>query len=156
MEREAVRASAKKLLLVSTRALIFLVGFDLVGIFVSSAYDFLDSLFGGSTDPGDWTFYAIWFVDGIFCGLFAYRTSDQAESKPGGLIIVATAALATAFSLLLSRVGWDDPSSTTVPFSAPLTLTYFGSVVAGLIVARHAAVPSDRQAPGPSPRPPAV
>ena len=106
--------------------------------------------------------YAVWLVFGIFCGLYAYNLAgawaspkvagqgwiEQAGARRlGGVILVAGIALLALAAALCdlfvwsARMGADDYY---VPDSAPHSILFFLSVLAGMVLARVAFMPARR------------
>lgn len=131
--------------------LLFLIGFDIVGAIACLLLDIVS--FGDSNTAA---YYALWLVLGIFCGLFSYDTngriaclksngdgktadtafqdwaSREGSGKAGLLVIFMTFVVMAALSALFNALLWDGggEASGFVPDSRPLTLTYFGAVLA--------------------------
>ena len=110
--------------------------------------------FGSFGDSNTAVYYALWFVLGVFCGLFGYYaggtvaspnpnadgtnqdwTSREDSGKTGLLVIFTTAVVLVTLSVLCYRFMWQynlEPSG-YVPDSFPLTLTFFGTVLASSV-----------------------
>jgi hypothetical protein len=123
-----------------------LVASDVVGV----AMCFFCEVFLSSRQTSTALYYAIWFVVGVFCGLISYMTSGGLVSpetkgdwtnladagKTGILVILTTAAVLTALSILFYRLTWRLPNladSYYVPDSESLTLTFFVTILASVI-----------------------
>jgi len=121
------------------------VVFDVVGVVVSFIVDVLPLAFASRA-----LFYAIWFVDGVFCGLFSFGNSgalvsgdpetdwDWPHQKNGvrtarlvaGVTLVFLAAMIVA-SVTFPLGGGE---SVFVPDDEGLTLTYWIGMVIGTVV----------------------
>jgi len=136
-----------------------LVIFDIAGVAVVFVFDVLSFSSTG-------LYYVLWFVLGVFCGLFSYNfcgdlasaSSEQMEDKPGtdwtsrdksemaGLVvIVTTGAILLSLSVPFYLYAWQyhlEPSG-FVPDSFPLTVTYFVTVLASTIFA-HTSMRPDK------------
>jgi hypothetical protein len=136
--------------------LLYLVGFDIVGVIVCLFFDILSL---GDSDTA--VYYALWFVLGVFCGLFSYDTggsiaspkssadgtdeqatnqewTDREDSgKYGLLVILVTLVVLGALSVIFYRLWWQGSMEPTgfAPDSGPLTLTFFGAILASSIFA---------------------
>jgi hypothetical protein len=144
MLRSAIEAAevpmslARKLGITVGCTLACLVAADLVGV----AASFFCDTFLSDRRSSTALFYAIWFVDGVFCGLFSYFTCDGMISKDkanegqsGLLIILTTAILLAALSLLFYRLNWryGGGDGVYVPDNEAITLTFFVTVLASVI-----------------------
>ena len=132
---------------VAVPLLIWLVVCDVVGVAVCFVFDVLPVRGVSAALP-----YAIWFVLGVFCGLFTYFTAgarlsasddqwiERAEATATGTFITLVngaflVALCVAFDLLWWR--HDVLGEGFVPDSEPLTLTFFGAILASMALIRH-------------------
>jgi hypothetical protein len=136
--------------------LLYLVGFDIVGVLVCLFFDILS--FGDSDISA---YYAVWFVLGVFCGVFSYETGGKIASpkstaegakergtnqewtsredsrRSGLLVILTTSVVLGTLSVLFYLLWWQGSMEPTgfVPDSGPLTLTFFGTILASSIFA---------------------
>jgi hypothetical protein len=136
---------ARKFGIIAACTLACLVAADLVGVVASFFCDTFVSDRRSSTA----LFYAIWFVDGVFCGLLNYLTCDgllspEKKSEPtnragagqsGLLIILTTTILLVTLSFLFYRLDWQyyGGDSVYVPDNEHLTITFFVTVLASII-----------------------
>ncbi len=136
-----------------------LVGFDIAGVALCFFFDVMP-LRASSTALS----YAIWFVLGVFCGLFCYNgggscastggegdwTSHKDAAKTGLLIIPVTVAVLVTLSVVFYRLMWryHPESSSFVPDSEPLTLTFFVAVFAAVVFAHTALLPEPEKNAG--------
>lgn len=115
--------------------------FDVVGVVACFVLFFLEE-----------TLYVVWFVLGIFCGSIAYGVGgslflgkDEAKgewtdredaSRIGGWVIGVPVVLLSALSVLFYRLWWRfNPSGDYfVPASAAPTLTFFGAILAAMVL----------------------
>ena len=144
-----------KLAKIAISTLVYLVAFDLIGVVASFVFDVLGALpLRGSSTA---LFYAIWFVLGVFCGILSYQTggsmyfpksegdwTTREDAGKAGLVVVLITSgilvtLSVAFYLIFWRGSWE--SSVFVPDSGPLTLTFFGTVLASVIFAHRSLRP---------------
>jgi hypothetical protein len=152
---------AKKLVKIAACILLYLVAFDIVGALVCLFLDIVS--FGDSNTAA---YYAIWFVLGVFCGLFSYDmggtvaspksnadgtnqdwTSREDSGKTGLLVIFTTSMVLVTLSVPCYLFLWQynpEPSG-YVPDSLPLTLTFFGTVLAGSVFAHKALRPEPKK-----------
>jgi hypothetical protein len=109
--------------------------------------------------------YAIWFVLGIFTGLFAFGGAAEGASGPGegdwgarpgagrvaNIVLAAGAGLLVALGLFFNAIWWSEGVNGEyfVPDSAPHTVTFFVSVLAGMWLGRHAFVEEGQAARDP-------
>jgi hypothetical protein len=137
--------------------LAYLVVADLVGVAVCFFYDAIASERRTSTA----LFYAIWFVAGVFCGMLSYltcgniampeKTGDfirwKDEGQTGLLVILTTAVILVALSLLFYKLQWQYPraDSVYVPDSEPLTITFFVTILASVIFAHKTLRPEPKK-----------
>jgi hypothetical protein len=138
--------------------LLFLIGFDIAGVLIC----FLLDLFSFDDSNSDMlTYSAVWLVLGLLCGLFSYSTAGKiASSRPtaegttptaafddwatesdsgktGLLVILTTFIVLAALAVFFNLLWWGgsmEPSG-FVPDSRPLTLTFFGAVLASSVFA---------------------
>jgi hypothetical protein len=134
--------------------LLYLLGFDIVGVIVCLFFDILSL---GDSDPS--AYYAVWFVLGVFCGFFSYGTvgeiasrkssvdgasqdgeflgwtSREDSGRSGLLVILTTSVILGTLSVLFYLFWWQGSMEPTgfVPDSGPLTLTFFGAILASSI-----------------------
>jgi hypothetical protein len=142
----------------------FLVAADIVGVVIGTILDILP-LRGVS----GLLFYAIWLVLGIFCGLLAYNVAGAwATPKAGGkagaedwtglpdarrigsVILVVGILTVAALIAFFYQIYWSQgvAGEYYVPDSMSHSLTFFLSVLAGIVLARTALMPA-RYAQGP-------
>ena len=136
--------------------LLYLLGFGIVGVIVCLFFDFLS--LGDSDLP---VYYAVWFVLGVFCGIFSYETGGKIASpkstvdganqdgtnqdwtlredsrRSGLLVILTTSVILGTLSVLFYRLWWQGSMEPTgfVLDSGPQTLTFFGTILASAIFA---------------------
>ena len=136
-----------------------LVAFDIVGVVACFFFDVMP-LRASSTALS----YTIWFVLGVFCGLFAYDAGGTAASpnsqgnwsdredarKTGSLAILVTLAVLVTLSIVCYRLMWQyhPESSSFVPDSEPLTLTFFAAVLAAEVFEHTALLPEPKKKAG--------
>lgn len=128
---------------------------DVVGVIACLVIDVAPLRFKSAPLP-----YVIWFVLGVFTGLFAYNaagswispdaTGDWSE-KPGaprrGTLIVAVGAVVLiALGLLFHMLYWRRgvAGEYFVPDSAPHTIVFFASVGLSMLFFRWALMPQPR------------
>jgi hypothetical protein len=134
--------------------LLCLIIADIIGVVVCTVFD-VAPVRGG----GDGVAYAVWLVLGIFCGLIAYNAAgtwvsggtDDWEKAPGarriGTVIMATgAALLASLTLFFHRLYWSQgvAGEYYVPDSAPHSILFFLSVLAGMILAGMVLTPGGK------------
>ncbi len=134
--------------------LVTFVVFDVVGVVACLVLDIAPL-----ADKSTALVYAIWFVLGVFCGIFSYihaggAISDRGQSwyekenatQTGTFVIAVTGP----FLLSLCGIGYAVAWSTNplgeffVPDSEPLTLTFFASVLASMLFMRNLFKPASR------------
>ena len=130
---------------------LWLVGFDLVGVAACFVFDVLPLRGNSAALP-----FAIWFVLGVFCGLFVYfqaesalsagdeKWPERAHGTATGTFIIAISALCLAAPcVVFYRLWWKDDwlGDSYVPDSGALTLTFFGAILASMLLARHVSKP---------------
>lgn len=146
--------------------LLYLIGFDVAGVLACLFFDVAS--FGDSNTP---VYYAVWFVLGVLCGVFSYNSAgrvatgdshvdmgvtdptiqdwtgraDSAES--GRFVMVTTAVLLLTLSVPFYLLWWRHDMEPTgfVPDSGPLTLTFFGTVLASSIFAHKSLRPEPKK-----------
>lgn len=149
---------AKKLALISAIVLASLAGFVLIGVVGASILDLLYSRRKSAL-----LFYAVWFVAAVFCGVVCYNlsgrmvtqgqnkdwTSHPDARKTSLLVIVVTSIIVAALSLLFYHFSWNRgaDSDLYVPDSVPLTITYFGTVVAAMILMHRTMASAEKSEP---------
>jgi H+/Cl- antiporter ClcA len=137
-----------------------LVAADIGGVIVVTVVDILPLRFASAALG-----YAIWFVIGVFCGLYAYNfaaawASPKGEGdwseRPGarrigtGVLIVGALVVAAAvwlgYALFWSQaVAGDD----YVPDSAPHSIVFLVAVLGAAVMARFFLMPSEPAAKQP-------
>ena len=129
----------------------WLVAADIGGVLACLILDITPLRYGSGALP-----YAIWFVLGIFTGLIAFGTAAEAAAGDGNedwgrragagrianIVIAAGAVLLLGLGLLFYAIWWSQGARGEyfVPDSAPHTITFFVSVLAGMLIGRHALV----------------
>lgn len=143
-------------------ALGYLIVFDIIGVVVSFVLDVLSGLPLRSLSGA--LYYAVWFVLGGFGGLLCYSTAGSmlsqqaAETKPGSedwdarpdaaktgrLVLITVALTLVVISVPCYLLQWDGltASSSYVPDSEPLSITFFVAFLGGAVVA-HKALPRE-------------
>lgn len=138
---------------------------DIVGVLANTIFDILPlrSVSGA-------LFYTVWFVDGIFCGLFLYNyagawvtpkadpaTRNDMDDWSGlpdarrignGVVIVATLVIA-ALCWFFWKLFWEfgvGEAEYYVPDSFPHSVVFFASVMGGLLFAHYSLTP-ERKGP---------
>lgn len=125
----------------------WLVVIDIVGVIVCTLFDIAPLRANSGLLP-----YAIWFVLGLFCGMFAYQSagawafadregewSDQPGAFRAGNVIVATGAVLVGLLLLFFRhIYWSRgvAGEYYVPESAPHSIL-FGLCVLAAMAGTH-------------------
>ncbi|HEY3517673.1 MAG TPA: hypothetical protein VGL98_11555 [Gammaproteobacteria bacterium] len=118
------------------RVLGWLLIFDVVGVLLTLIVDAMVVLhrwFESSSLLG----YAIWFVVGVFCGVFIYMAQssaddhDSAEGRRRGQRLVGVTAAVAAVLALLSSFVWSGSEATeaVAPDHRGVTITYLITVV---------------------------
>src|SRR5580698_8355378 len=136
-----------------------LVVFDIAGVVVCFFFDVLPL-----RDTSTALSYAVWFVLGAFCGLLGYNgggscaspnsegdwTSRDDASKTGLLVILTTLVILPTLSIVFYRLMWQyhPESSSFVPDSEPLTLTFFVAVFAAEVFAHRTLLPEPKKNAG--------
>lgn len=136
----------KKLGKIVLSTLLYMIGFDLVGVAACFFFD-VAPIRGVSTA----LFYTIWFVLGVFCGLLSYNTGGsitalksnedwstrEDSGKTGLLVLLATLFLLVTLSIACYLLLWQyhPESSFFVPDSAPPTLTFFVAILGSAVLA---------------------
>ncbi len=138
--------------------LVFLIVFDLIGV----AMCFFFEVFVSSRQTSAALYYTIWFVLGVFCGMLSYSTSGSiASQQPEGdwttrtdaggtgvLVILTTAVVLAALSILFYRLTWrlsNLAESYYVPDSEALTLTFFVTILASAIFTHRISRPEPKK-----------
>jgi len=144
----------QKILLPLVLLMIFLVGADLLGVGVClvGACGFIPGWSKGAA-------YTLWFVCGVFVGLFQYFAA--AEDKPAAeppakssppskwnflLVFIVTAAALGALTWLFYQTGWRrgvDSEDIYVPDSMSATLTLFISILTMMLFSMWLGIPAD-------------
>ncbi len=134
----------------------FLVAADLLGV----AACFLFDVFGSERATSGALYYAIWFVLGVFCGVFIYSLSDAFTSpetkgskeqgdhgRAAVLVITSVAIVLTCLSVLFYRFDWrySHADSVYVPDSESHTLTFFITILITLILANRTLAPEPKK-----------
>lgn len=142
---------------VAAALLVCLVVFDLVGVAVCLFFDVAPLRESSAALP-----YAVWLVLGVFCGLFSYSGAGQWISpdrtdwlngrhatKTGGFVLLVTSVCLAALCAIFYRLWWssDVLGESYVPDSAPLTLTFFGALLAAMAFLRQTFKPDPPSAP---------
>lgn len=125
--------------------LLFLVGFDVLGVLVSAIFDVASVLPLKLGNTSTMLFYAVWIVDGIFCGLLSYDaggrvgseegpgdwTSRDGAGRTGLLVVLAQCLLVAGLWTLCSVFLWQRGIATGViaPDNPRLTLVFAASIV---------------------------
>ena len=138
--------------------LFWLVAADLAGVVACLVFDIAPLRYDSGALP-----YAIWFVLGVFTGLVALGSAAEAASgegqedwgrRPGAarianIVFAAGAALLLGLGLVFNAIWWSQGVNGEyfVPDSAPHTITFFVSVLAGMLLARHALVEERKTLP---------
>jgi len=136
-----------------------LVVFDIAGVVVCFFFDVMPL-----RDSSTALSYAIWFVLGAFCGLLGYNgggscaspnaegdwTSHKDAAKTGLLVILATLVILVTLGFVCYRLMWQyhPESSSFVPDSEPLTLTFFVAVSAAQVFAHTTLLPEPQKVAG--------
>mgnify|MGYP003575310145 CR=1 FL=1 len=136
----------------------WLVAADIGGVLACLVFDIAPLRYDSGALP-----YAIWFVLGIFTGLIAFGTAAEAAAGDGNedwgrragagrianIVIAAGAALLLALGLFFNAIWWSQGVNGEyfVPDSAPHTITFFVSVLAGMVIGRHALVEDRKTQP---------
>jgi hypothetical protein len=122
------------------------IAFDLVGVAACLFFDVMPLRESSAVLP-----YAIWFVLGVFCGLFSYTGAgawispgeknwmdDPRATATGGFIIAVTSACLAASCVVCYRLWWrgDWLGDSYVPDSGALTLTFFGAILGSMLLQR--------------------
>jgi hypothetical protein len=120
--------------------LLLLLGFDIAGV----VFSFLCDTFVSERQTSTALYYTIWFVDGVFCGLFCYIANDDSDRKKPdaqtGLLAVWTMPfILAALSFLFYRLFWRQNMAPSVfaPDNEGLTLTFFITVAVSMAFAYH-------------------
>jgi hypothetical protein len=119
---------------------------DLVGVAACFFFDVMPLRESSAALP-----YAIWFVLGVFCGLFSYIGAggwmspgqrnwidDPRATATGGFIIAVTSVCLAASCVVCYRLWWrgDWLGDSYVPDSGALTLTFFGAILGSMLLLR--------------------
>jgi hypothetical protein len=138
-------------------AIVCLAIADIVGALGCTFFDVMDFTGNSPALP-----YAIWFVLGVFCGLFIYLFAGAWASPTVGKedwtempsargigtgILIITGLLLTGLSCLFYAIQWSRgvEGEYYVPDSEPHSIVFFVSVLAGIALPRFAAMPTPRQ-----------
>ena len=129
-----------------------LVAADIVGVLACTLFDILPLAYVSAA-----LFYAIWFVDGVFCGLFAYNIAgawsspDAPSSQPTpenwsarrgarriGTGVLVTALMVVAGIAWLSSLIWSQGAAGEyyVPDSESHSIVFFVAVLGAMAFAR--------------------
>jgi hypothetical protein len=115
--------------------LLLLLGFDIAGV----ALSFFCDTFMSERQTSTALYYVIWFVAGVFCGLFCYLANDDTDTKKPdaqtGLLAVWTMPfILAALSFLFYRLFWryNMAPSVFAPDDEGLTLTFFITVAVSI------------------------
>ncbi len=97
--------------------LLYLLGFGLLGVLVCAIFDVASVLPLKLGNTSTMLFYAVWIVDGMFCGLLSYDAGGRIGSEKGpgdwtsregaaraGLVVVVVQCLLVAGLWILCRV----------------------------------------------------
>lgn len=134
----------KRLLVSIAVLLVYIVLADIAGVIAALICDILPSWITSAP-----LFYAIWFVDGVFCGLLSLQTAGNPMSGEGrgdwttrhgahkvGMIIAGlTTLILVALSILFQRILWNQPMASDhyVPDNFALTMTFFIAILGGTL-----------------------
>ena len=125
---------------------VYLIACDLVGVAACFFFDVVPLRESSAALP-----YAIWFVLGVFCGLFSYTGAgawiapreknwmdDPRATATGGFIIAVSAICLAAACAVFYRLWWrgDWLGDSYVPDSGALTLTFFGAILGSMLLVR--------------------
>jgi hypothetical protein len=132
-------------------ALLYLAGFDLIGVVACSFFDLASALPLKLGNTSTLLFYTVWAVDGIFCGLLSYDAGGKLGSGKGpgdwssrdgaasvGLLVLwLESAIVAALSILCYLFLWTGnlASSVLVPDDPRPTLVFFAAIVAAVVLA---------------------
>jgi hypothetical protein len=139
-----------------------LIAADIAGAIVVTVIDILPLRFASAALS-----YAIWFVGGVFCGLFAYNIAGawaaptgegDWSARPGarrtgtgvlviGALVVVAAALLFYAALWSRGVAGED----YVPDSAPHSIVFLVAVLGAAIMGRFYLMPGEPQTKPPGP-----
>lgn len=136
---------------ISLATLLYLVGFDLLGVLACSIFDVASVLPLKIGNTSTMLFYTVWIVDGIFCGLLSYDAGGRIGSEKGpgdwtgregagrtGLLVVLVQCLLVAGLWILCRSFlWQRgiASGITAPENPHLTLVFAASTIIAATVA---------------------
>jgi hypothetical protein len=129
-------------------ALVCLVIADIIGVLGCTFFDVMDFTGNSPALP-----YAIWFVLGVFCGLFIYLfagawvsptvgkeawTKLPSAGRIGTGILIVTGLLLAGLSYLFYAIQWSRgvEGEYYVPDSEPHSIVFFVSVLAGIALFR--------------------
>lgn len=140
-----------------------LVAADIVGAIARTIFDILPFQFVSAGLA-----YAIWFVAGVFCGLFAYNTAGawsapKTETGAGGGdwttkpgadrigtgVLITSAVIVAVLAWLFYTIYWSRgvAGDDYVPDSAPHSIVFFGSVVGAMVFGRFALMSTPAKTP---------
>ena len=125
--------------------LVHVVIFDVIGVVVSFVVDVLPLAFGSRA-----LFYAIWLMDGFFCGVFSFGNSGELVSggsntdwgwrhhekgvRTARLVAGVTLVFLTAMIVANFKFQRGHGESVFVPDDDGLTLTYWIGMVIGTVL----------------------
>jgi hypothetical protein len=134
-----------KLLKVLGIMFLYFVVFDVVGVVASLFFDVMPLR---GTTP--FLFYTIWFVLGVFCGLFGFNSaagkaagqgegdwSTRADSGRIGMFVIAvTTAMLAGFGFAFYSIIWRTETMPDyfVPDSPSLTVTFFAAILGSQVL----------------------
>jgi hypothetical protein len=137
----------RRIFRVTVALVITLVVFDVGGVVACLVLDVAPL-----ADKSSALVYAIWFVLGVFCGLFAYvyaggRIADGGQfwyerdgaTRTGTFVIAVTGPLLLVLCGICYAVAWSSSplGEYFVPDSEPLTLTFFGALFVSMLLMRN-------------------
>jgi len=145
--------SIKNLLKIIVTVIVSLIVFDVAGVVVSLIFDI--SPFRAVSSP---LFYVIWFVDGVFCGLFTYNWAGMMVSRNGDedwmeksdadsmgrLVLICTAGVLLGLIVLFYWILWKGSVEQNyfVPDNMVLTIEFFITLMISMIFGNNLFRPS--------------
>jgi hypothetical protein len=143
--------------------LVCLVAADIAGALACTLFDILPLRFAS---PG--VAYAIWFVFGVFCGLFAYNIAGDWSSpkgegdwtvrpgagRIGAGVLAVSVVIVAGLAWLFYSIYWSRgvAGEYYVPDSEPHSIVFIVAVLGAMAAGRFALMPKpDTPASGPSP-----